>query len=90
MASNQLRHNLKDHAAYFISNQHTNKGLDQNIHVIDGIYNIKSRSALHVLVANYKQTYHIQKGQCIGNMEPSIDHILQNSFNSITTQKMID
>ena len=48
-------HNLKYHITYFISNQHTNKGLDPNIHVIDEIYSISGRSTLHVLVANYKK-----------------------------------
>ena len=30
------------------------------------------------------------KGQYIGHIEPSIDHILQTTSNSLTTQKMID
>ena len=30
-------HNLKAQVGYFISEKHTNKGLDPNIHVIDGI-----------------------------------------------------
>ena len=38
---------------YFISNQHVNRSLDPSIHVTDGIYNIKDKSTLHVLVANY-------------------------------------
>ena len=46
-------HNLKAPKGYFTSNQHTNRGLDPDIDVIDGIYNIKGRSTLHVLVANY-------------------------------------
>ena len=73
---------------YLISNQHTNKGLDHNIHVINGIYSIKGRSTLHILVAMYTDKY--VKGQCIGNMEPSFNHMLQTPVNSITTQKMID
>ena len=75
---------------YFISNQHTNKALDPNIHVIDGIYNIKGRSTLCILVANYINKHvTFNKGQCIGHMEPSIDHMPQTSINSLTT-KMID
>ena len=66
-------------------------GLDPNIHVFDGIYNTKGRSPLHVLVANYTNKHvTCNKGQCIGHKEPSIDHMPQNSVNSITTQKMID
>ena len=30
------------------------------------------------------------KGQCIGHIEPSIDHMLQVSTISLTTQKMVD
>ena len=84
-------HSLKAHVEYFISNHHSNKGLDPNIHVIDGIYNIKGRSTLHVLVANYTNKHvPFNKGQCIGHVEPSIDHMPQTSVNSLTTQKMID
>ena len=84
-------HNLKDHVAYFISSQHTNKGLDPNINVIDGINNIKGRSNLQILVANYTNkhvTFH--KGHCTGHMEPSIDHMPQTSVKGLTTQKMMD
>ena len=76
---------------YFICNQHINKGLDPNIHVIDGIYNIKGRLTLHVLVANYTNKHvTFNKGQCIGHIEPSIDHMPQTTINNLTTQKMID
>ena len=36
-------HDLRDHMAYFISNQHAKKGPQPNIHVIDGIYGIKGK-----------------------------------------------
>ena len=76
---------------YLISNQHVNKRLDPNIHAIDRIYNIKDRSVLHVLVANYTNKHvNFNKGQCIGHIEPSIDHMLHTAINSTTTQKMID
>ena len=76
---------------YFISNQHINRRLDLSIHVIDVIYNTIYRSTLHVLVANYTNKHvTLNKGQCIGHIEPSIGHILQTSINSLTTQMMID
>ena len=76
---------------YFISNQHTNKAFDPNINVIDEIYNIKGRSTIHSLVANYTNKHvTFNKGQCIGLIEPSMDHMLQTSINSLTTQKIID
>ena len=32
----------------------------------------------------------INKGQCIGHVEPSINHMPQTAINSLTTQKIID
>ena len=59
--------------------------------MIDGIYYIKGRSTLHVLVANYTNKHvTFNKGQCIGYIEPSIDHMTQTAINSLTTQKVID
>ena len=84
-------HNLKASMGYFISNQHTNKGLDPKIHVIDGIYNIKGRSNLHILVANYTNKHvTLNKGLCIGHIEQFVEHMPWTSINSVTTQKMID
>ena len=75
----------------FISKQHINKILDPNINVFNGIYNIKGKSQLHIFVANYTNKYvTFNKGNCIGYTEPSIDHMLQTSVNSLTTPKMID
>ena len=77
--------------AYFISNQHIKKGLDPNINVIDGIYNIKGKSTLYIIVANYANKHvTFNKGQCIGHMELPIINMSQTSVNSVTTQKMMD
>ena len=76
---------------YFISNQHINRRLDPNIHVIDGIYNFKGRSILHICVANYTNKHvTFNKGQCMGHMQPSSGHMPQTSIKSLTTQKMLD
>ena len=84
-------HNLKEQVAYFISNQHTKKGLDHNIHVLDDIYSIKGKSRLYVIVANYTNKHvTFNKGQCIGHMEPLINNMSQTSVNSVTTKKMMD
>ena len=84
-------HNLKASMGFFISNQHTNKGYDPNIHVIDGIYKIKGRSTLDVFVANQINKHvTFNEGQGIGHIEPSIDYMPQTSNNILTTQKMID
>ena len=62
---------------YCISSQHPDKGLDPNIHVIDVIYNIKGRSTLHILEANYTNKHvTFKKEECIGHMEPFIDPML--------------
>ena len=76
---------------YFITNQHINRKIDPNIHVLDGIYNIKDKLTLNVLVANYTNKHvTFNKGQCIGHTEPSIDHMPQTAINSLITQKMIN
>ena len=82
---------IKGSIGYFISNQHISSGHDPNIHVIDGIYNIKSRSTPHVLVANYTNKHiTFNKGQCIGHIEYSTDHRQQTSINSLTQPQTID
>ena len=80
--------NLKDQVAYLISNQHTRKGLNLNIHVLGGFYNIKRKSTLYIMIANKHVTFN--KGQYIGPMEPHIDKIFQTSVNSVIAQKMMD
>ena len=82
---------LKAPVGYFINNQHINRRLDPSIHLIDGIYNIKERSTLYILVANYTNKHVMfNKGQCIGHVEPSIDHMPQTAIKSLTIQKMLD
>ena len=84
-------HNLKAGVGYFINNQHINRKLDPNIHVLDGIYNIKDKLTLCILVANYTHKHVMfNKGQCIGYIEPSIDHLPQTAINSLTTEMMLD
>ena len=76
---------------YFISNHHVKKGIDPNIHVIERIYNIKGISTLQLLAANYtNKHFKFNRGQCIGHVEPSSDHMPQTSINSFTIQKIMD
>ena len=83
--------NLKALVGYFISNQHINRKHDTNIHVLDGIYNIKDKLTFHILIPNYTNKHVMfNKGQCISHIEPSIDHMAQTAINSHTTQKMVD
>ena len=84
-------HNLKAPVGYFISNQPINRKLDPSIHVLDGIYNIKDKLTLHVLVANYTNKHvTFNKGQCTDHVESSFDHMPQNAINNLTTQKVTD
>ena len=83
-------HSLKNPVAYFFSNQHVNRRLNLNIHGIDGIYNIKDKSTLHILVANYTGKHvTLNKGQTIGHKELSIDHMQQTVINRLTTQNIM-
>ena len=52
---------------------------------------MKGEVTLHVLVVNYTNNKHVtfKKGQCTGDMEPSIDNMPQASVNRIITQKMM-
>ena len=51
-----------------------------------GIHNIKDRLTLHILVASSTNKHvTFNKGQYIGKIEPSIDHMPQISINSLTT-----
>ena len=59
--------------------------------MFDGIYNIKGKSTLYVMMANYTNKHiTFSKGQCIGHMEPTIDRMPQTPVNTVTMQNMID
>ena len=73
---NIKRHDLRDHMTYFINNQHTKKGPDPNIHVIDGIYDIEGKLTLHILVAN-----HTNKHVTCNNFQTPL-HNLSQELNS--------
>ena len=93
MASYQSpsKDNLKAPVGYFIGNHHIYRRLDPNIQALDGIYNIKDKSTLHILVANFTNKHvTVNKGQYIGLIEPSNDHMPQTAINSLTTQRMTD
>ena len=84
-------HSLKAPVGNFISNQHINRKLGQNIHVFDGTYNIKDKLTLCVCVANYVNKHvTFDKGQCLDHIEPSIGNMPQTAINSLTTQNILD
>ena len=45
---------IKEHMAYFITDEDSTKGRDPNINIIDGIHSIKGKTSVNVLVSNYK------------------------------------
>ena len=84
-------HDLRDQVECYMRNQYTKKGLNPNIHVIYGIYNIKGKLTLHIVVANYINKHiTFNKGECLGHMGPPIVNMPQTSVNSVITQKMMD
>ena len=82
------------HMAYFLTDDSTPKGRDQNINIISGIHKIKGKTSVNVLVSNYTNkhlTFH--KGEYIGHLEPAvidtIDQQEAHQANSITLKKMM-
>ena len=90
-------HIIKEHTAYFISDQDSAKGKDPNIDFINGINNIKGKTSLNILISNYTNKHiTFNKGEQVGHLEPPIDEIQQSSANSdsptthsITTGRMM-
>ena len=87
---------IKPHMAYFLTDDSSPKGKDQNINIISGIHKIKGKTSVNVLVSNYTNkhlTFH--KGEYIGHLEPAvmdnntIDQQETHQTNSITLKKMM-
>ena len=90
-------HVIKGHMAYFISNQDSKKGKDSNIHIIDGIHNIKGKTHVNVLISTHTNK-HItcNKGEYAGYLGPPIEEIQHTPANtdsltnhSITIERMM-
>ena len=97
MPINIKGHLIKGHTAYFICDQDSKKGKDPNIHIIDGICNIKGKTYVNVLISNYTNK-HItsKKEEYVGHLEPPIEDMQQipedpesPTTHSITTERMI-
>ena len=87
---------IKENMAYFITDDNSTKGRDPNINIIDGIYKIKRKTSVNVLVSNYTNKHiTFNKGEYVGHLEPAItddstiDQSESISMNSVTLQKMI-
>ena len=87
---------IKEHMAYFITDENSTKGRDPNINTINGIYKTKGKTSVNILVSNYTNKHiTFNKGEYIGCLEPTItdDTTIDDSethlTHIITLQKML-
>ena len=82
---------MREHKAYFITDEDSTKGRDPNINIINGIHDIKGKTSVNILVSNYtKKHIKFNIGEYIGHLEPIITHNMTSdqpdahSTNSVT------
>ena len=87
---------IKEHMAYFITDDNSTKGRDPNINIISGIHCIKGKTSVNMLVTNYTNKHiKFNKGEYVGCLEPTItdsmpgDQPETHPTNSVTLQKMM-
>ena len=90
---------LKEHMAYFITDDDSIKGRDPNISIVNGLHGIKGKTSVNILVSNYKNKHVMfNKGKYIGCLELGIedsvnsdllshDQQVTHSTNSVITQQ---
>ena len=77
-------HVIKGQTAYFISNQDSKKGKGHNIHIIDGIHNIKGKTYVKVLISKYTNKHiTFNKEEYVGHLEPPMDKIQHTPANTV-------
>ena len=68
------RQTIKEHMAYFITDEDSTKGRDPNINIINNIHNIKGKTSVNILVSNYTNKHiKFNKGEYIGHLEPAME-----------------
>ena len=87
---------IKEHMAYFITDDNTPKGKDPNVNTISSIHKIKGKTSVNVLVSNYTNKHlTFYKGEYVGHLEPAvmdnntIDQTETHQTNSVTLKKMM-
>ena len=92
---------IKEHMAYFITDEDSTKGRDPNINIINGIHSIKGKTSVNVLVSNYTNKHiKFNKGENIGCLESATEDSTTSdihnqgqpdthSTNSVTLQKIM-
>ena len=92
---------IKEHMAYFSTDEDSTKGRDPNINIINGIHNIKGKTAVNILVSNYTNKHiTFNEGDYIGCLEPAIEESTTSDMpshaqpgthpaNNVITQRMM-
>ena len=87
---------IKEHMAYFTTDDNSTKGRDPNISIINGIHKIKGKTSVNILVSNYTNKHiAFNYGEYIGCLEPAItdnmtiDDSETHSAHSVFLQKMM-
>ena len=87
---------IREHMAYFITDENSTKGQDHNVNIINDIHKIRGKTSINILVSNYTNKHiTFNKGEYIGCLEPTIpddmtiDDLETHSTHSITLQKMM-
>ena len=76
---------LKEHMAYFITNDDSTKGKDPNMNIVNGLHDIKGKTSVNVLVSNYTNKHVMfNKGEYIGCLEPAIEDSANCAIPQIT------
>ena len=87
---------IKEHMAYFITDENSTKGKDPSINIINDIHKIKGKTSVNILISSYTNKHiTFNKGEYIGCLEPTImdnttiDDSESHPTHNITLQKMI-
>ena len=92
---------IKEHMAYFITDEASTKGRYPNIYIINGIHKLKGKTSVNILVSNYTNKHiTFNKGEYVRHLEPAIEDTMNSdlpshvqpdthSTNSVPIQKMM-
>ena len=92
---------LKEHMAYFITDDDSTKGKNPNSNIINDLHDIKGKTSVNVLVSKYTNKHvTFNKGEYAGCLEPAVqdsansdlpshDQEVTHSTNNVTTQRMM-
>ena len=74
---------IKEHMAYFITDEDSTKERDPNINIINGIHSIKEKTFVNILVSNYTNKHiNFNKGENIGCLDPTIEDSMTDDIHT--------